>query len=252
MSFATKGKARANASTSQAVLSSYFSQGPKSSPIRRGRQATSSPQTVDLTVLDDSDSDAELWRNLGETPPPAKKRKLEHRQTTPSDSRHDADRSPEPSAEATGVQRFRFNGSSSSSHESQPVNQEIEHRKHQWHNRAKKILLANSSVFQRQLGDGDSQEPPPSDDEEDEEDVAEDSQENSTIDFEELMSQYTNPSRGKGAKGKKKASAQASSSKAQSAGRSSTRRAVQVGPSGKAYTPLELQVGSGSDIQHSL
>ncbi|KIP07972.1 hypothetical protein PHLGIDRAFT_510551, partial [Phlebiopsis gigantea 11061_1 CR5-6] len=73
-----------------------------------------------------------------------------------------------------------------------------------------------------------------------EEEAGEDSQENLSIDFEELVSQYTNPSKGNGVKGKKKASA--SSSKSQSTGRGSAKKAVEIGPSGMPYTPLELQV----------
>lgn len=241
MSLSNKAKAKATGSNpAQAVLSSYFSQSSKSSSSRGGRQATSSPQRVDLT-LDDSDSDAELWKEVGGTPPPAKKRRVEPLVDKPNivPPRIQLEKVPE----GTAVQQYRFNPSPSADSALQPVNGLGEREKQQWHARAKKILLADSNVLQRRLEvSAGAEEPAHSESEDEDADAIDGSQEKTSLDFEDLMTYYAGPSKGKGTKRKRTTpSAGASQPTAPSLAKT-----VEAGPSGKAYTPLELQVSLSS------
>ena len=235
----SSGSARNSRVTSQngqTVISSYFSQSSSSSPLPKRQQVTSSPHTVDLT-LDDSDSDAELWRELGETPPPAKKRKVEI-----STAGHSAGTSStELVQEGSAVQQYRFGPSSQVS--SQHLDDNERRRKLQWHSRAKRILLADNNVLERRLeGSTDIEEPAPSDSGDEDTDAATESRESAPIEFEELMSYYTSSSNGKRKRNQGKKTAETTESTSLSSRRAPTKKATEVGPSGKAYTPLELQV----------
>lgn len=237
MSSSNKAKANATGPNPvQAVLSSYFSQSSKSSPLRGGRQATSSPQRVDLT-LDDSDSDAELWKEVG-TPPPTKKRRVEPLVDKPNIIPPRVQLEKEP--EGTAVQQYRFNPSPSADAALQPVNGSGERKKQQWHARAKKILLADSNVFQRRLEvSASAEEPAPSESEDEDADAIDGSQEKTSLEFEDLMTYYASSSKGKGTKRKRTTTGAGAS---QPTAPSLAKKTIEAGPSGKVYTPLELQV----------
>ncbi|GJE98116.1 MutS family DNA mismatch repair protein [Phanerochaete sordida] len=242
----------------QAVLSSYFSSSPtKSSPLRQGqrRQRGSTPEAqdavgsdaIDLTLSDD-DSDAALWRAV-EGRPPAKKRKVG------SPSRPSG--SPKPRAavqsarpvvhsqpqdiSSSPMRQFCFDPSSSSASNiptSRPSVSEVESRARA-RERAKHILLADNNVFSRRLevstsaeASGSREGAPSSDEGEDDEPEADEPSQGKSIDFEGFMA-YIGKGKGKG-KAKTKGTA--------AARRPATKKKAELGPSGKSYTPLELQV----------
>jgi hypothetical protein len=266
----------------QSVLSSYFSQSPRSSPLRRGRDSSESPRKrvdIDLTNdEDEGDSDAELWSQI-DGRPPAKKRKvtvapsaLSGRVVNKSSVPAALHRSPffhsetsqatgqESEVEETAVNQYRFSSSHPSS--SQPVNSATAKKQQAAHDRARRILLSDNNILQPTLaisseGARDASEAgsDASDGEESEDEVEETSQARAggdgEVDFEDVMSFFAYSStKGKG-KGKGKAGSKAgkasktTSSIGQPSARSAAKqkaKAKEVGPSGQPWTPMELQV----------
>lgn len=241
----------------QAVLSSYFSSSPsKSSPLRpsQRRQQESTPDDsnaarraeVDLTVSDD-DSDAELWREV-EGRPPAKRRKVVSPvKVAPATSLTVVQSPPnnlqnQPESSIAAIRRFRFDPSAAfdaSSVPSSPTSGLAEEKSAQARERAKRILLADSNVFARRLEVSNvagSREGSPSSDEKEDEPKADVPAAKKEIDFEEFMA-HIGKGKGRG-RGKAKAKAPAASQRMAAV----QKEKAEVGPSGKTYTPLELQV----------
>lgn len=215
-----KGKARENAG--QALLSSFFSQSPTKSPARPLRRARS---PVDLTV--DSDSDT-----VREVEPPLKRRKV----AVSSTSKNTVPPPLDVADEHDIIQQYRFDPHASTSTSSNPAKDAERTSKRE---QAKRILLTSGNIIEQQLQAeapelfGSDAEDDASEEEEEEE-VVELKSTGTPEAFNELLSMVD----AKSVKTKKRKLPPKTTLRQQA------KKVQEIGPSGKAYTPLELQVCS--------
>ncbi|TBU29038.1 muts domain V-domain-containing protein [Dichomitus squalens] len=207
----------------QPTISSFFSQS-SSSASSRGTKRGSTP--IDLTL--DSDD--------GGKSPPHKRQKTTSAFFTPRKNVPPSPKSAtQPPRSGGHAEQWRFDPASPSK-VLQPVEGEKQRRAHE---RAKKILLGSDNVLAHRSSSGAATPAPDGDGppEHDEERSADEGDE-AEKKFGELMEMFSS-SNSKARKGKgaaKKAAPVAGPS------RSRTQKVDEIGPSGQAYTPFELQV----------
>lgn len=217
-----KGKARENAG--QALLSSFFSQSPTKSPARPLRRARS---PVDLTV--DSDSDT-----VREVEPPLKRRKV-----VGSSTSKNTVSVPSPldvADEHDIIQQYRFDPHASTSTSSNPAKDAERTSKRE---QAKRILLTSGNIIEQQL----QAEAPELFGSDAEDDASEEEEEEEIIELKstgtpEAFNELLYMVGAKSTKTKKRKPPPKATLRQQA------KKAQEIGPSGKAYTPLELQVCS--------
>ncbi|KAI0668532.1 muts domain V-domain-containing protein [Trametes maxima] len=212
----------------QATISSFFSQStagpstPKGNSLKHKRGNT----PIDLTL--DSDDDG-----LSSAPPPKRQRTTTSNFFSPKAS---SKASPKPATTSSGGQaeQWRFDPGSPGLSRPHKGDGELS----EGHVRAKRILLGGANVFSRQRRSTHST--PSSDLEEDAErsaTPADGDEEDSEKKFSELMEMFSVSKTKKG-----KSAARKTGPPAAGPSRSRSNKVVEIGPSGKAYTPFELQV----------
>ena len=195
----------------QATISSYFSPGSKKT-AKVARPRSDSP--IDLTSdLDDQ--------------PPAKKRKALNTQTNGSVL-------PEKDAsahtqETANLEQYRNDPSPSRERTLDPA---FEKARKQRRERLKHILLADHNVLARDTDDGEDAVAEEEESEEEASQEQETASQSTGPTFEELMSMF------------KASGSKASRSKQGGGKQKATPKVQEIGPSGEAYTALELQVSS--------
>lgn len=229
----TMSQHKSTMSGNQTMLSSYFSQPPgstQSSPSRRQQttgQRSSSP--IDLTVASDEERPAKR-RKVIESPLPTKS--LLSQRDTDGNS-HVPPQSKGPSV----VDHYRFG----SRVEPQSFSPAEERARLNRHERAKRILLSGQNVLDRQnseeRGEHDAEDDFDPDDEPSQPASptklsAQEAVSDTGDKFKETMAFFANS---KTRTGRKKATPATAPARA-------AKKIQEIGPSGRSYTPLELQV----------
>ncbi|KAI0648249.1 muts domain V-domain-containing protein [Trametes meyenii] len=214
----------------QATISSFFSQGtagpstPRAGNLKHKRGST----PIDLTL--DSDDDG-----TPSSPPYKRQRTTTSNFFSPKASSKASSKPANPAADSGGhAERWRFApGSPDLDRSRREAN-----GRNEAHERAKRILLGSANVFGRQRHSTDSTFS--SDIEEDAEDSArpaDGDEEDSEKKFSELMEMFGSSKAKKG-----KNAARRTGPPTTGPSRSRSNKVAEIGPSGQAYTPFELQV----------
>lgn len=224
--------------TTQPTISSFFSQ--NSTPSRPKALSKRGSTPIDLTI--DSDD--------GDHPPPPKRQKKNSGTSTFFTPRKDAPSSPksvtQPSRSAGHAEQWRFDPSSPT-RATQPTSSENGRATHE---RAKRILLGGDGLFShaaRSRGAtpaGDGQEGPAESDGEQSADEGDEAEKK----FGELMEMFSS-SNSKAKKGRA-TGRKAAAAPVAGPSRPRVQKVVELGPSGKAYTPFELQVSAYPEGVH--
>lgn len=219
-------------SKKQSILSSYFSQ-----PSGSSTHTSSSHRLA--TAGQRSSSPIDLTNSLDEERP-SKRRKVSDRPADTGKSQLERN-TPRLASKNSTIVQYRFGSQVSS----QTLSAEAENARLRRHERAKRLLLSDHNVLDRQ-GSKEQGEHDASDPEEEEEQRRSTSPVKVTSQgaaleaggdkFEETMAFFANSS-AKNKGGRKKAATTAAPARV-------TKKVQEIGPSGEPYTPLELQVST--------
>ena len=219
--------------STQATLSSYFSQSTGSGPSTPSRKTSGKGKTgstpIDLTLDSDDESSS---------PPRKRQRTTSSFFGSKPSTAHSPKAAKQAATSAGHAEQWRFDPASPA--KSSRVTDDEKHRSS--YERAKKILLGGDNIFNRRNHSDDA---PPSfegDDlvGDDNGQSEEEGENNAEKKFGELMEMFSSA----GAKKKGKSSAKKAKPPAAGSSRSRSQKTEEIGPSGQTYTPFELQVGS--------
>ncbi len=216
-----KSKANTGSNTGQVMISSYFSQSPKASPAKTHHRSST---PIDLTLESDEDER-----------PAKKKRKMNsfftiNAANTSSSSTVQSSRHVE---NENAVEQYRFDPDNASIASIQTSSQKAARR--QRLERAKRILLYNDSVLAQHEQDEQGMPEDGEGDEPADESVVDEPEDEVDANFRAAMALFQASSSSKSKRSKRK-NATVTEPPAK------RKKATEIGPSGEAYTALELQV----------
>ncbi|PSS32179.1 hypothetical protein PHLCEN_2v2052 [Hermanssonia centrifuga] len=223
-----KSKANIGSNTGQVMISSYFSQSPKASPAKTHHRSST---PIDLTV--DSDEDER---------PAKKKRKMSSFFTTNAANTSSSSTTVQPSQHVeneNAVEQYRFDPDNASIARIQTASQEAARK--QRLERGKRILLYDDSVLAQHEQDEQGMPEDGEGDEPGDESGVDEPEDEVDANFRAAMALFQASSSSKSKRSKRKNVTVTEPA-------AKRKKATEIGPSGEAYTALELQLHSVDDM----